>query len=248
MNPQTIIEKIENLRALVKESDYGSSIDEALYNDLKIFINDEIVLELLHELSKKNRIIEGPFKDEPLNVVNTEGEEVVLNGNGKLSFPRWLCHMLGVRHRCSHAVVTLPNGLILVQKRHKMKDVSPGMFDVAVGGHVKGDSSYDETLFIEMEEELGFRKADILQIKEIGIYESRVPMPDYQFLSVEARRVFAVELLPGAFDSINFVDNEVAGVYVCNEKEISELLLSGNIGSGLKYTMPLYLKWNKFRE
>ena len=245
MNHNSIIEKIEELRALINECDHGASIDKELYNTVQLFAKDNIVLELLHELSGKNKIIESPLKDEELNIVTSDGAEVVLNGIGKLSFPRWLCHMFGVRHRCSHAVVSLLNGLIIVQKRHKMKDVSPGAFDVAVGGHVKGGSSYDETLFVEMEEELGFRKTDLSKIREIGTYESKVPMPGYQFLSVEARRVFAVELLPGAFDRIRFVDNEVAGVYLCDEKEISELLLSSNIGSGLKYTMPFYFKWNQ---
>ena len=94
-----------------------------------------------------------------------------------------------------------------------------------------------------MAEELGFRESDISRITEIGIYESNTSIPEKHFYSIEARKVYELKLIDGSFDKIKFLDDEVAGVYLCLEDEAKELLKNDNIASGLKNTLPFYLKW-----
>lgn len=243
MNYKTILKDITNYTFIIKTSDFGAQLTNDQFNEIDEWSKDVDVLQTLRKMSFDKSIIENPDKDEPLNIVNKSGEDIFYQDNTKLRFPRWLCHLLGVRHRCSHAVVVMPNGLLVIQKRSMLKDVYPGVFDVSVGGHVKADSTYEETFFIEMGEELGFVEADTSKIIDIGIYESNVCLPGYNFLSVEARKVFVVELLPSSFDRIKFVDNEVAGVFICDEKEVVGMLATEKIGSGLKYTIPFYMNW-----
>lgn len=239
------LNEIENYIAMVNEADHGAALNCRQIQEIISWSRDSNVLQSLKKLKSDNRIIEPPDKNEPLNIVDKDGTVIVLQDKTILNFPRWLCHLLGLRHRCSHGVVVMPNGLILIQKRARLKDVSPGAFDVAVGGHVKDDDSYEETLFIEMGEELGFIKSDVSKTLEIGMYESNVMFPGFIFNSVEARKIYVVELLPGSFDRVKFEDKEVAGVYLCDEKEALETLSAENVGSGLKYSLPIYLKWKE---
>ena len=52
--------------------------------------------------------------------------------------PRSRCHGdPSLIHRTSHVVVIHPdNGTILLQKRNLKKDIQPGKWDTAVGGHL----------------------------------------------------------------------------------------------------------------
>jgi hypothetical protein len=54
--------------------------------------------------------------------------------------PRWLCHVLALRHRCAHVLLvwhspTIGDALVL-QIRNWDKDDSPGCVDISVGGHI----------------------------------------------------------------------------------------------------------------
>jgi isopentenyldiphosphate isomerase len=59
-------------------------------------------------------------------------------------------------HRSAHVLVIHPvDRTLLLQKRSLMKDTSPGLWDVSVGGHVTFGQSYEEAIVRETEEELG---------------------------------------------------------------------------------------------
>lgn len=58
-------------------------------------------------------------------------------------------------HRTAHVVVYHPNGRILLQKRTKTKDVQPGKWDTAVGGHLDPGENFEQGARREMNEELG---------------------------------------------------------------------------------------------
>jgi isopentenyldiphosphate isomerase len=68
-------------------------------------------------------------------------------------------------HRSAHVLVIHPEaGTLLLQKRSPLKDTSPGLWDVSVGGHVTFGQSYEEAVVRETEEELGIRvKAEDLE-------------------------------------------------------------------------------------
>ena len=67
-------------------------------------------------------------------------------------------HTNGVLHACIHLLLFDPTGKqIIVQRRGKNKDSSPGKLSQSVGGHVGADLSPEETVGKESLEELGIR-------------------------------------------------------------------------------------------
>lgn len=58
-------------------------------------------------------------------------------------------------HPVVHLHIISPDGKILLQLRSASKDIQPGRWDTAVGGHVDPGESIDEALRREVREELG---------------------------------------------------------------------------------------------
>jgi isopentenyldiphosphate isomerase len=58
-------------------------------------------------------------------------------------------------HRTVHVVVFSPAGDILLQKRAADKDIQPGKWDTAVGGHLAPGEDYLAAARREMQEEIG---------------------------------------------------------------------------------------------
>ncbi|MEG2075857.1 MAG: NUDIX domain-containing protein, partial [Victivallaceae bacterium] len=64
-------------------------------------------------------------------------------------------------HRTSHVVVVNKSGEILLQKRTKSKDIQPGKWDTAVGGHLNMGETYEIAARRELGEELGVTDSSI---------------------------------------------------------------------------------------
>lgn len=60
-------------------------------------------------------------------------------------------------HRTAHVVIRSRDGRILLQKRSASKDIQPGRWDTAVGGHLSPGETYAEAACREMAEEVGVR-------------------------------------------------------------------------------------------
>lgn len=58
-------------------------------------------------------------------------------------------------HPVVHLHILNPNGDLYLQKRSKNKDIQPGKWDTAVGGHVDYGETTEEALTREVREELG---------------------------------------------------------------------------------------------
>ncbi len=58
-------------------------------------------------------------------------------------------------HRTVHVVVFHSDGRMLLQKRGMGKDIQPGRWDTAVGGHLAPGEDYEKAAEREMAEELG---------------------------------------------------------------------------------------------
>ena len=70
--------------------------------------------------------------------------------------PRSVCHgNPRLLHRTAHVVVFSTTGRVLLQKRSRHKDIQPGKWDTAVGGHLMPGENYEQAARREMQEELG---------------------------------------------------------------------------------------------
>ena len=70
--------------------------------------------------------------------------------------PRAACHgNPALIHRTAHVVVFDRRGRLLLQKRSPHKDIQPGKWDTAVGGHLAPGEDYRAAAEREMREELG---------------------------------------------------------------------------------------------
>lgn len=106
--------------------------------------------------------------------------------------PRSACHgNPALLHRTSHVVVFHPDGRILLQKRSAAKDIQPGKWDTAVGGHLDPGEDYESAARREMREELGI--GDTLELE--WLFDSKIR----NSMESENTRVFAT-VFPGPFD------------------------------------------------
>lgn len=76
-------------------------------------------------------------------------------------------------HRTVHVIVYHPDGRILLQKRSPLKDVQPGKWDTAVGGHMMPGEDFVTAARREMAEELGLaEKIPLKHVFDIKIRNS----------------------------------------------------------------------------
>lgn len=87
---------------------------------------------------------------------------------------RQYCHSGSkVLHPVVHLHIVDRFGRLYLQKRSMKKDIQPGKWDTAVGGHVDFGETLLEALFRESSEELGFREFNPVYI-ESYVFESEI--------------------------------------------------------------------------
>ena len=123
-------------------------------------------------------------------------------------------------HRTAHVVVFHPDGKrILLQKRRMDKDIQPGKWDTAVGGHLDHGEDYETAARREMREELGLSSDLPLRF----LFDAKIRN------SVESEnvRVFSV-IFAGPF---HFQESEIDEVRFFSEGELADF--SGNFTPNL---------------
>lgn len=109
------------------------------------------VLKSYWQRRRLRRRLEG---EEWFDLVNTDGKVIgraprsVVHGNPQLLHPVVHVHIVNSR------------GELFLQKRSEQKDLYPGRWDTAVGGHVSSGESVEHALHREAEEELGISMGD----------------------------------------------------------------------------------------
>jgi isopentenyldiphosphate isomerase len=163
-----------------------------------------------------------------------------------LLIARWLCHLVGFRHRSVHLFIDHPtrDDYTLVQVRGIYKFESPGCFDIPVAGHVVGLESTTDTLYKELEEELNLDRGDIYDPEMVGSYDYRGPSSDPSLRNVEFRVVFRSRLKAGRLFKIGFVDREVAAISVFALSELDAMINTypERVASGLARSFPICLR------
>lgn len=101
----------------------------------------------------------GTPKDEILDVFSTDG--FFLGRTGRKSFYSELEKQIEnngeitITTKTVRAMVMNSAGRIYLQKRSNRKDVNCGLYDKTVGGHVISGTSYDVSLVLECQQEIG---------------------------------------------------------------------------------------------
>ena len=91
------------------------------------------------------------MKDEMLQLVDRQGRPAG-------TAPRSVCHSdKSLIQMVVHIEIFNDKGEIFLQKRSETKDLYPGLWDTAVGGHVGAGEKPEEAVLREAEEELGIR-------------------------------------------------------------------------------------------
>ncbi len=86
--------------------------------------------------------------------------------------PRSECHgNPALVHRTAHVVVFAGDGRLLLQKRAAGKDIQPGKWDTAVGGHLDPGETYEQAAVREAREELGLELAGHPLVR---LFDSRI--------------------------------------------------------------------------
>ena len=121
------------------------------------------------------------------------------HGNHVGTAPRRVCHGdPRLIHRTAHVVVIHPEtGFVLLQKRSASKDIQPGKWDTAVGGHLALGESYEEGARRELAEELGVTDAPFLKY----LFDSKIRNE----IESEDTRVFALYRATG----FHFQESEI---------------------------------------
>src|SRR5690349_7439490 len=69
-------------------------------------------------------------QSERFGIARTDGITTGVTG------PRWIFHLLGLRHRAAEIAFCTESGLIVLQRRSLTKSDWPGAPDMAVAGHI----------------------------------------------------------------------------------------------------------------
>lgn len=184
-------------------------------------------------------------KIEPLPLLNSQGQHLGTTA------PRWICHLLGLRHRCAHILLIWNSPALgdvaVLQIRDWSKDDSPGYVDISVGGHMTStevDSAQDAP-FTEMLEETGLAPSDLEgPLQYLGGYPFDEARPDETLYNSEWREVYIGRLKQDSFTKVCFPDGEVAAVVLVPLSTAWKLLRQNTIpmASALINSLPRCLE------
>jgi len=209
---------------------------------------DNVSTDQINKINNKfksyRKLLRPNEKDELLTIVNQEGRFT------NLKAPRWLCHLLDLRHMCVHVLLTWYNksliSFFVLQVRSWNKADFPGCVDISVGGHVVGPINTDpiDSAYREMEEEMGISRQYLAngRLIHVGAYQSSERNSEINFYNTEWREIYTGEIKQDGLNAINFKDKEVAGLYLCPEYNakhlVNQMILP--IASGLQFSLPQY--------
>ena len=161
--------------------------------------------------------------EEYLPILNTKGEVI-----GKAT--RKECHSGSMLlHPVVHLHIFRQGGYIYLQKRSHNKDIQPGKWDTAVGGHVDYGETIDEALLREANEELGLNNITPQMLIKY-IFQSEIEKEIINVYCINVNNEFAPTFDPIEIDESRFwhIDEIEAAIGKCIltpnfEKEYSRI-------------------------
>jgi isopentenyldiphosphate isomerase len=146
----------------------------------------------------------------PIQVVNEHNEPI-----GGASMQK--VYKQGLRHRTVHVIVKDQEGNITLQKRSGSVTTNPNRWDVSVGGHVDEHEEYIEAARRELQEELGLKN---LELVELGTFYADTLVNDYVLKRFV--KVYGVTITHDT--PITFPPDEVTAVKWMSAAEIRQLI------------------------
>ncbi len=111
------------------------------------------------------------YDDHPLKDTPQRGDELfdVVDENDQVlkQETREVVHRDGLTHRAVHLFVFNKRKEVFLQKRSRLKDVHPRLWDSSAAGHVNAGEDYETTAVRELEEELGVKNEAVQEIAKI---------------------------------------------------------------------------------
>ena len=213
-------------------------------------ISSKRVSDLIMEWEPKVRP-DAEEKRETFTLVHATGK------SAGVASPRWLAHLVGLRHRAVHVAFRTEAGLIALQRRSSLSDHWPGALDMSVAGHVPQnyqghDLSYEQGAWKEIEEELGLSEKEaqttlvggkLLAVGEPYFSFDLDPRRNPPFYNSETRQIYVATLTGAGLSKIHFADGEVEGLTFVSPETAWALLAREDIASGMRYSLPRVLEW-----
>lgn len=171
----------------------------------ELSLNDWVALT--REVDPYFKKEEGQGDDEMLAVVD-ENDTVI--GSER----RDVIHRDGIRHRAVHIFALNPKGEIFLQKRSRLKDNCPGLWDSSAAGHVDAGEEYDECAARELEEELGLVDHEVREVGKLGAHANTgwEHVRLYATLTKEKVRFPCVEIEYGGWFTMPQIDEWAGAV------------------------------------
>lgn len=221
--------------------------DELRHTDI---ITSKRVSDLIKEWEPKVKP-DAKDKEETFTLVYPNGKTT------GVASPRWLAHLVGLRHRAVHIGFRTETGLVAMQRRTYNKADWPNMLDMAVSGHVPQnyqghDITYEQGAWKEIEEEIGLIERDAIRtLKEAKLVPIGEPYFSFDIdrssnppmYNAEARQVYGATLTGEGLARLRFTDGEVAGLTFVNPETAWDILGKETGASGFHYSMPRFLGW-----
>ncbi len=172
----------------------------------------------------------GTAREEMLPLVDEAGR---VRGTA----PRSLCHNgPGMLHPVVRLEIFDDKGGMYLQKRAKTKSIAPGLWDSAVGGHVRSGEALDAALARELNEELGVA---LVVLDSAGVKPS--PLLRFKWeTAVESELVFVYATsYKGPFSPD---PREIEEGRFWSRKEINAAIGTGVLSQGFEYEYKLLAK------
>lgn len=210
MLPEILFRRIEELRTITAN---GDRCEQSQINSI------------LHELEPNRHLLQAEERDESLCLVDKVGRSLPVTA------PRWLCHILGLRHRAVHVLIQWQSPslgpVFLLQVRSWSKVEYPGHLDLSATGHViDSDNKGISAAYRELKEELGLTAHELTggTLEYVAGYQSTDYVPSRNFVNVEWRDLYIGTIPQNTIGAINFSDGEVIALYLCPRTQAQDLL------------------------
>ena len=166
-----------------------------------------------------------------------------LDGWPVLLAARWLCHLVGLRHRVVLLFLDHPTlaDHTLLQVRSFDKPESPGLFDLPAAGHVSDLEDLPAALRHELAEELHLELEALAGFTLLGSY---LLTDTSEFQNVEHRTVYYGRLAADDWLTLSAASDELAAVLALPVAKLHTLIARHpeQVASGLLASFPLYLQ------